>query len=286
MGQQIYDPTTKRLVTVDEANQIVQSRRDGGEDALAIRGPVPGQQVGFQMPPSMPNEGEGTGGAADILNAFPQLAGIIASFTPVGKAGYTASGMVPAVVDMVQRAIRGEPFDAESAALNFAGGVAGHGVGNTLAGVGKGGAGMVRRSLGLTGGDEVLEQDIPRRLIKEKAEMSIPGVAKIREKVDATGDPWLKEAADALAKARYKDANSPNLNAGGLTAMAGDVLLPPPRQMAIGSALTSPFGVSTEKVIAPTAETGLRALLALIASQLGMGPDEAPAASGPRRRER
>lgn len=268
-----------------------------GSNELSIQSPAPGQaSVGFKMPSGELEQGpEGSGGPEDIIRAFPQIAGLIAMMTPMGRAGrgamatrgerwasYGADAGVPALVDMATRALQGEDLDVGSAVQQGAIGTMARPVGAVARRFARGGEGMVRRSLGLTDGDEVLEQEIPKRLIKEKAEMSIPGVAKLREKVDATKDPWLKESADALAKARYKANNSPNLNAGGLMSMAGDVLLPPERQFGVGSAVAAPFGVSTEKYLAPIIEGLARIFGAYMSMPESGAASEQP--SGPRRR--
>lgn len=222
---------------------------------------------------------------ADILKAMPQIAGLIAQFTPVGKAGFTGSAAVPMVVDAVQQLFSGQPFDAGRMAQEGAEGVAGHGVGRTIGWLGDKGRGIARRSLNLGSGkfagDEVAEQLIPDRLISEKAAMTRPGVAKLQEKVDATGDPWLKDAADALKDARYKADNSPNIQSGAIMAAIMH-LLDPPKQLKLGSALAEPFGVDTTKTLAPMAEGAMRTFMAALE---GLMPRETPPSpAGPQRR--
>ena len=343
MGQKIYDPTiaTDRLVTAAEINDAAKSK------SLAVSNPMqPDQTFGFQMPPSMPE-----GAAQDILNAFPQLAGIIAQFTPVGRAGYKGAAAVPAIADMVMKAIRGEELDPVSAGGNALGGMAGHGVGKTIAGVGNIGTGVVRRSLGLFGDykNRAMEEMAPKLAIREKVKMTIPGVDAlradvaanvkpryragpsgmvqipsttaitghsfpVRRKIRALGGKWdaankewrvpagmpaaraqahvsggsgsLADLAEVIENARLKSSVGPNETGGGILSMIGG-LIKPPRQMAIGSAMAAPFGVSTAETLAPTGEAGVRAFLAYIASQLGDGV-EAPVSppSGPRRRTR
>ena len=274
--------------TPQDAIAAAQGKRGPGDQGGSLGVGAGGNFAGLQMPQSMEQGVPGSGGPEDILRAFPQLAGIIAQFTPVGKAGYAANAAVPAVADIVMRAIRGEPFDVESAVTNGAMGMAGKATGNLIGGAGRGGEGIVRRSLNLKSGpfayNEVAEDMIPKRLITEKAKMTKPGVAAMEAKAQATGSGGMADAAEALKKARYDADNAPNMGGGGIMAMISD-LIGPPRQMEIGSAINKPFGISTEKAIAPAAETGLRALMALIASQMsGMRDDVPEQANGPRRR--
>lgn len=285
--QQIIYVDGKGFIPI-QSGQTVQdaiAAAGGAEPAARPAGATQAVQstLGLQLPEQ--DQYQDDGRMADILRSVPQIAGLIASFTPAGRTAKAAIGVpagAEALMQAIRKAISGEDFDPVEMAAQGGMGLLGKGVGDVVGKVGRGGEGMVRRTLGLTDGDEVLEQEIPKRLIKEKAEMSIPGVAKLREKADATGDPWLKEATDALAKARYKANNSPNLNAGGLMSMAGDALLPVERQMSVGSAAAAPFGVSTEKVIAPTIESAIRSLMAYLSS-LGSPSDEPPPV-GPRRR--
>jgi len=271
--------------TVQDAIALAQGKRGSGDSGDALGVGAGGNFAGFQMPPADEMDSDGL---SEILRSVPQLAGIIAQFTPLGKAGYAANAAVPAVADIVMRAIRGEPFDIESAATNAAMGMAGKATGNLIGGAGRGGEGIVRRSLNLKSGpfayNEVAEDMIPQRLIAEKAKMTKPGVAAMEAKAQATGAGGIVDAAEALKKARYDADNAPNMGGGGVMAMISD-LIGPPRQMAVGSAINRPFGVSTEKVIAPGAETGVRALMALIASQMGGMRDDVPEQPvGPRRR--
>jgi hypothetical protein len=279
MGQKIYDPTiaSDRLVTTAEVNAAAKGD-------LSIKG-APGQSVGFQMPPSLPTGGDESGGAQDILNAFPQIAGLLAQFTPLGKT-YKGAMAVPAVVDAITRAIRGEDFDPMSAASHAVGGALGKGAGEVISGTGKIGEGLVRRSLNLSGGPYATragEEMLPKLALREKAKMTIPGVDAITAKAQATGSGGLDDLADALEQARLKSSLGPVGGGGGIMAVFRD-LFSNPRQMAVGSAMAQPYGVNMSETLAPMGEAGVRAFLAYLASQLGDTPAEPPTPSGPRRR--
>lgn len=292
MGQKIYDPNIApdRLLTVEEVNAASKGN-------LSIKG-GDGQSVGFQMPPSMPTGGEGSGGAEDILNTFPQLAGLIAQFLPAGKAvGATYKGAMatPAIVDMLMQAIRGEGSIADrvsnidpiqSAAHAVGGGLA-KGVGEVIGGVGKMGEKFVRKSLNLAGtpyANRAGEEMLPKLALDTKATMTREGVDAVADKAKQTGLGGLEELADALERARLGNSLGPVGGGGGIMSVVRD-LFSPPRQMAAGQAMARPFGVDTAETLAPTGEAGVRAFLAWIASQLGDGENAAPAPpSGPRRR--
>src|SRR3990167_3477906 len=276
MGQKVYDPSVNPngLISIEEA-------RAGTTDKTTDQ--TIQETFGLELPAGRWVQGaEGSGGPEDILKAFPQLAGIIASFTPVGRT-YKGAAAVPAIVESVMQAIRGEGFDPGAVMSQGAMGVAGKGVGAGITRVGNAGTGMVRRALGLSGDfkNRAAEEMLPKLAIRENAKMTIPGVDKIASKAQATGAGGLEDLASVLEEARINASTSPNFNSGGLLSMITH-LVDPPKQLAIGKAMAEPLGVNTANTIAPTAETAFRALLAYLSSQLSGETPERP--SGPRRR--
>ncbi len=287
VGGGVFDPSTGTVISADQANAIVR----GGAATSGARPPVtlgldgPGDQsFGFELP----NQADMSPDTFDGMAAIPQLAGLLASFHPALR---TAKGAmaVPAVVEAITEMLQGKgisELDPTAIGGQALTGLAGHGVGATLGAVGRGGEGIVRRSMNIREPFDTRagEAMLPKLAIREKATMTIPGVDKIADKAKATGAGGLEDLAAVLERARKESALGPNVGGGGLMAMISDIISRP-RQMAIGSAMASPFGVGTEKVLAPTAETGVRGFLTWLTSQLGDGGESAPPASaGPRRR--
>jgi hypothetical protein len=217
----------------------------------------------------------------DFLESIPQLAGLAAQFTPMGKAGYLAAGGVPAFIEMARQLLSGEEIDPVQGAMQGAGGMMAHGVGNVIKGFGDTGEGLVRRSLNIREPfkTRAAEEVLPRAAIREKAKMTIPGVDKVRDRAAATGLGSLDDLAEVMERTRLDSSLGPVGGGGGIMAALRD-LISNPRQMAVGSAMASPFGVDTAKTIAPTAEAGLRTLMAWISS-LTDNPEAEAAASRP-----
>lgn len=279
MGQQkIYDPTiaADRLLTVDEVNAAAKG---GATDGVA------GKTLGLQMPQGEWSQGEaGSGGPEDALNAFPQIAGLLAQFTPLGRTYKGAAG-VPAFVDMVMQAIRGEEIDPVSIGANAAGGMIGKGAGEVISGTGKIGESFVRKSLNLNAtpyANRAGETMLPKLALEHKARMTREGVDEIVGKAKQTGLGGLEELSDALEKARLGHSLGPVGGGGGIMSVVRD-MFSPPRQMATGQAMAQPFGWNTSETIAPAGEAGVRMFLSWIASQLGDGTEATPE-PGPRRR--
>lgn len=266
---QIYDPVLKRGVTIEEAQRLVAERSaPQSNGAMTVANPMnQNQAVGFNLPP-MPEPA-----ATDALKMFPQLAGLIAQFTPVGRTGYTGAMAVPAGIELIRQLASGEKADATKAATQGAMGAVAKFGGNTVQRVGKGGMDMIRRSLNL--GDtpfaynEVAEQVLPNLALKEGASMTKAGVETARKRAAATGSGSLQDLSEVLEKGRYDAANSPTLSGGGLMTLITR-MLDNPRQLKIGQQMTEPFGLaSTEKTIAPGVEGAIRALMALLSGQQG-----------------
>lgn len=221
---------------------------------------------------------------AQVLRASPEMAGLLTQIIPQLRGlkgiGAVATDMaIPAATELGRQFLSGEPLSGTEAATHGALGVGAGVIGSGLKAAASGGHNLIRKSLNLKGGpfayDEVAESEIPRRLLKERAEMTIPGVAKLEEKVDATGDPWLAQATQALKKARYDTDNAPVGGSGGILAALRD-FLDPRRQMALGQKLAEPFGVKGE-YFAEGAEGLTRLLTALAAS---LRPERSGSLSG------
>ena len=281
MGQQqggVYDPASGKVITIDEARAKV-----GGGGQLGFE--VGNQSFGVDLPP-VPGDD-----ANDMLSAFPQLAGILASLTPQGRTLKGAAG-VPAILDAVIQAITkgvGNVDPVQSGA-QAAMGLVGHGVGKGVGAVGNMGESKILRSLNLTG-DMVNDASIkalPKMAIKEGARLTEASEAAIRNKAKNTASGGLEELADAMGQSRRSAAVAPSRTTFWPNEMAANYLREPSRQMAMGQNMVKPLGLAgTREVLAPTAETGVRALLALLASQMGGGESEEPAletSRGPRRR--
>lgn len=281
--------------TVQQAIALAQPTQSGAEwdtgparegTSLSIKGPMDGQSVGFGLPP-VPKEG-----AEQILDAFPQIAGLIAQFTPLGK-GYKGAAGVPAVIDAIMQALESggdlTKINPLEIGMHAAGGVVGKGAGDVIGGVGRMGEEKILRSLNLSGKlkNESAEEMLPKLAMREKAQITKPGVQAIRDKAAATGSGGLEELGEAMGKSRLDAATAKTKTTFWPNELLSNFLNQPARQMAAGQAMAQPFGVNTAETLAPGGEAGVRALLAYIASQLGGGaqpPVEAP--SGPQRRIR
>lgn len=268
--------------TPQEAIAAAESRRT----RIGIESPM--GSVGLNLP-SAPDDPSESRMGEQLAAAFPQLAGIVASFTPQGR-GIKAAAGVPAVLDAVIQAVMNGVgnVDPVQSAAQGAMGVAGKWTGDTVRGVGNAGENMVRRSLNLSGDlkNEVAEEVLPKLALRENARMTKEGVQRIRDKAEATGAGGLEDLAEAMGKARLDAATAPSRITLWPNELVANFVRQAPREMAIGRTLAKPLGVGTREVIAPTAETGMRAILALLASQMGAGGEE-PAmetSRGPRRR--
>lgn len=265
----------------------------------------------------LPREGV-EGANADILKAMPQIAGLIAQFTPVGK-GMRASIGVPGVAELIRQVLEGEGLDLGKAGIQGAMGGAARTFGAGIEKVGRAGKGVVRRALNLPGVGEDgaaaaydrLER-LPAAAVRERASMTQSGAQRIRDKAGATPAPdanlhpavrnyrngndvvtppgtteeqTLRELADVLDKGTVDAAREGNLPGGGPFTIL-QRFINRPKQMAVGRAMANPFGVDTEQTIAPASEASLKTLMAYLSTLLGGGDAEAPVASpgGPKRK--
>ena len=284
-GQKIYDPVTKTVVTLDDAQQIMQERGASGGGDLTIRNPLSNdQQVGFDLPPVAGED------ASAMLQAFPQIAGILAQFTPPGRSMAGAVG-IPAVIDMIIQAVTkgvGEVDPMQTAVQGAFGGMGRTG-GNAMRWLGDAGEEKILKALNLTG-DFVNDTSIkvlPKLAIREGAQLTEPGVKKVADKAARTGLGGLEELADAMGQARRRDLVAPARTTFWPNEMAANWLRKAPRQMAMGQRMVAPIpGVGSREVLAPTTEASIKALMALVAGQIGAGDEEPPleTSRGPRRR--
>lgn len=282
MGQ-VYDPITKKVVTVEQAKELMR-QRSGGEQvgaSLGVENPLnDDQSMGFALPPVASND------AQEVLNAFPQIGGMIAQFTPAGRTMKGAMA-VPALVDMVMQLLSKGDVDLGNTAVNAGMGAVGKGVGNTLAGIGNVGKSKILKSLGIPANEatDATVEMMPKLAMEEGARLTKSSEAAIRAKGNNTGAMGLVELADAMGKSRRADAVGPARDSAWINEVMVNLVRNPRRQMAVGQAMANPFGVNMTDKIAPTGEISTRALMALLASQ--MGADEEPpmeTSRGPRRR--
>lgn len=281
---QVYDPMTKQLVTIEQAQELIRQRGGGmtpGNKSLAVENPLnKDQRVGVSLPPMAADD------ANDIFNAAGQGAGIVAQFTPAGKTMKGAMA-VPALVDMVMQLLTTGSVDPMRVGVNAGLGAVGKGVGNAVEGIGNVGKSKILKSLHLPA-NEVTDSTIemmPKLAMQEGARLTKGSEAAIRAKGERTGLEGLKELADAMGASRRADAVGPSRDTGWLNEAIMNIVRRPKRQMAIGQAMANPFGVSTNNVIAPGAEASTRALMTLLASQMDAGEEPPMETSrGPRRR--
>ncbi len=276
VGKGIYDPETDSVISVEEANAKLSQPRT----KLGISGPN-GQFAGIDLPAEGVSEAN-----ADILKALPQIAGLMAQFTPVGRAGMKGAAFVPMAVDAIQQLIHGDGFDPMRSAQEGLEGMVGHGTGKMISGIGKAGTGVVRRSLGISGdyANRTAEELLPKLAIKEGASMTKEGVDRIAAKADQTGLGLMDDLAHVLENARMNDSLGKNFQGGGVMSAIMH-LISPPKQLKIGQAMAAPFGADTEKTLAPAGEAGLRSLMAYLESLVGGSTPEPPTeAPGPQRR--
>lgn len=263
---QIYDPVSKRGVTVEEAQQLIAQRKGGG--TLSVANPMnPSQSVGVSLPPIDEQS------AADILKAFPQIAGFLANLVPAGKGAMATSIAAPAAVELVRQAFEGEDADMSKAATQGAmGGVARLG-GGVFRAIGSGGKDMVKRSLNLGSTpfayNETAEEMLPALALKERASMTKAGVDTVRKKAQNTGLGGLEDLTEVLSKGRFDAENAPLLSGGGIMSTIAS-WLNNPKQLKLGQAVAQPFGiVDTEKTVAPSVEAILRAVMASLSANQG-----------------
>lgn len=238
-----------------------------------------GNKFGVSLPP-MPE-----GDATNALKAIPQIGGLIAQFTPMGKMGMTASAALPALIELIRQKVSGEEIDPIDIGVQGAFGGAAKLAGNAVHSVGRMGEDKILKALNL-GGDasDVAIETLPKRAIKEGARLTKESEAAIRAKGQATASGGLEELADAMGSARRADAVSPSRTTFWPQEAAANWLRKPARQMAMGQNMVKPLGLAdTRETIAPGIEASLRALLAAIS---GQGGDEMPmdTSRGPRRR--
>lgn len=280
MGEQqgrIYDPILKRGVTIEEAQRLIAQRATAQPGAtpagvappvMSVSNPMAsGQSVGINLPPMDEQS------VMDIAKTLPQLAGLVAQFTPVGRTGYTGAMAVPAGIELIRQLASGEEPDATKAATQGAMGAVAKFGGNTIRRIGQSGMDIVRRSLNLGSGpfayNEVAEQMLPKLAVQEGASMTKAGVETARKRAADTGLGGLQDLADTLEKGRYDAANSPTLSGGGLMSILTH-FLDNPKQLKIGQQMTEPLGLaSTENTIAPSVEATIRSLMALLSSRQG-----------------
>ena len=288
---QVYDPLTKKTLTIDEAQQIMRERGGSmtgtgeGLDAakIGIQNPlVEDQFVGLDLGSKAAAGQVG----ADIARALPQVAGMAAQFTPVGKT-YKGAMAVPALVDMVMQLIQTGTVDPTQVGVNAGMGAFGKGVGGFMEGVGKVGDAKILKSLSIPANeatDAGIEM-LPKLAKREGARLTKESEAAIRAKGQATGAGGLEELADYMGKSRRADAVGPSRDSAWLNEAIMNIVRNPRRQMRVGQAMANPFGVDTGKVLAPSAEAGTRALMAFLASQGDAGGEMPMETSrGPRRR--
>ena len=288
---QVYDPLTKRTLTIEEAQQIMRER--GGSMTGTGEG-LDAAKVGFQNPlvddqfvgVDLGSKAMAGKVGSEAARALPQIAGMAAQFTPVGKT-YKGAMVVPALVDMVMQLIQTGTVDPTQVGVNAGMGAFAKGVGNTVAGVGKIGDAKILKSLSIPA-NEATDAGIemfPKLAKREGARLTKESEAAIRAKGQATGAGGLEELADYMGKSRRADAVGPSRDSAWLNEALMNIVRNPRRQMRVGQALANPFGVDTGKVVAPTAEASTRALMALLASQGGAGEEPPMETSrGPRRR--
>ena len=258
--------------TPQDAIAAAQSKRG----TLGVSNPMnPDQSVGVSLPP-MPGDA-----ASDALDAIPQMAGLAAQFTPIGR-GLKGATAIPAIAEAVMQMIRGEGFDPVAIGAQGSGGAISRGVGAGVEKIGQGGKSMILRSLGLQGPlkNEVAEEMLPNLVLRENAKMTKPGVQAIRDKAKATGAGGLEELGEAMGAARLNAATDSSRITGWPHEMVANFIRRPPRVMAIGKALTEPFGVNTSETLAPAVEAIMRLLMGSVAAET-----DTPV-TGPRRRQR
>lgn len=265
----VYDPITDRVVTIEEANRLIAERQSQPNGSLGVSNPMnPNQSVGFNLPP-VPEDA-----AADILKAFPQVAGFLAQLLPAGKGiGMAASVGIPAMTEVVRQMLSGEETDLSQAATQGAAGGFARVGGNALRLAGKGGKSLIKRSLNLGNTpfayNEVAETVIPKLALSERASMTTKGVETARRRAAQTGAGGLEDLAEVLAKGRYDAENAPALSGGGLMTLITR-FLDNPKQLAIGKQMASPLGLmNTDTTGAQGIEGIIRSLMALISSQRG-----------------
>ena len=266
-------PDQFEAVALAEARKVSQPQRG----TLAVTNPMNrDQSVGFNLPPV---EGED---ASDMLKAFPQLAGLIAQFTPASRMGFTGAAGVPAAVEMLRQVFSGEDIDPMDIGMQGLMGVTGHGVGRALSGIEKAGGDKIVKSLGLPADTPDAAIDMHRNLARrEGARITREGEDAIRAKAQRTGLGGLDELADSMSAARRADEVAPSRTTFWPNEAAANFLRRPHRQMAVGQAM------SKAGPLAKPSEAVLRALMALASA---MGADEGEAeppletSRGPRRR--
>ena len=227
------------------------------------------QRMGVSLPPM------DQGSATNALRAIPQAAGMVAQFTPLGKAGYAANAAVPSIIEVIRQVLSGEPIDPVSVGAQGAMGAGSRLAGRAVEGVGNMGIDKILKALGL--GSDATDASItmlPKLAVQEGARLTKASEGAIRNKAVNTASGGLEELADQMGTARRAAEVAPSRITFWPQEAAANYLRDPRRQMAMGQNMVSPFGLADTKTqIAPTVEAMLRAALA-----------ERSTKQGPRRR--
>ena len=254
------------------AQQGRGSREQSG--SLGIGNPMGDESVGFNLPPVA------GGDASAILKAFPQLAGLIASFTTQGKSLKMAAG-VPSVVDIIMQAagLTGDgDIDPVHAAGQGAMGVGGKWTGDLIGGISRQGGEKVIKALGLGADATDPQMKMLKKLaLEENARLTEGSEAAIRGKGQATAAQGYTQLADAMGVARRADARAPARMTLWPQEAAANYLRRAPRQMAMGQTMAKAGAA------AMPAETALRLALAALQARTGAEPPMATS-RGTRRR--
>jgi len=237
--------------------------------------------AGVELPP-----GSGEAGA-DILRGIPQVAGMLAALVPQGR-GLKAATAIPAIIDAVMQAVTKGPLNVDpmQSATQGAIGAGARMVGKGAEWAGDLGDSKILRSLRLNP-SETTDASItmlPKLAKEEGARLTKASEGAIRRKAQQTGAGGLEELADAMGKSRRGEAVAPSRDSGWLNEIVMNFLRRPHRQMAMGQALSNPFGVDMKSKIAPLLEQAIRGSAA---QYMGGQPDDEPpmeTSRGPRRR--
>ena len=291
---QVYDPLTKRTLTIEEAQQIMRERGGSmsgtgeGLDAakIGIQNPlVEDQFVGFDLGSKAAAGKVGS----EAMRASGQIAGMLAQFLPQGKAlgaSYKGAMTVPTLVDLVMQMIEKETLnplevDPVRSGVNAAAGGFSKAVGNTIARAKPAGESFIRKSLAVPDDmqNRAAETMLPKLVLQENAKMTREGVDAIADKAARTSAGGMQDLAEVMERARLKGEFEPLRLTLWPQEAGTNLARRPPRTMGLGKKLAR-VGQA-----APAAELSTRALMALLASQGGAG-DEPPmeTSRGPRRR--
>ena len=277
MGQ-VYDPLTKKVLTIEQAQALMKER---GGAMIGTGTGVDEAKIGLQNPLSedqfvgldLGSKAAAGSVGADMLRAAPQVAGMIGQFTPAGKT-YKGAMAVPALVDMVMQMIEQgtlNPLDVDpvrAGAQGLAGGF-GKSVGGAIGKALPAGKSLIRRSLDVPEEmqNRAAEEMLPNLVIKEGAKLTREGVDAIANKATQTGAGGLQDLAEVMERARLRGEFAPPRMTLWPQEAAANIARKPARTMAMGKTLA---GVGR---MAPGAELSTRALMALLASQADAGAE-------------